>query len=158
MLTTRPTRRSDNDDDVDNNDNNNNNNNVQDGYEGELATTLQEVDVPVIDTRTCQQLYSKRKIQEMNICAGYHMGQRDACSGDSGGPLVCEDRVMGLVSWGYRCAIANNPGVYTRVDYFLNWINIKMSKARYSDMRNSGRSLKLHFLLLCNTLMYLIIS
>lgn len=46
--------------------------------------------------------------------------------GDSGGPLVevnGNHRVLhGIVSWGYSCALASHPGVYTRVSRYNNWI------------------------------------
>jgi len=40
-------------------------------------------------------------------------------SGDSGGPLMLQLEgsryvVIGVVSYGYRCALARYPGVYTR--------------------------------------------
>lgn len=49
--------------------------------------------------------------------------------GDSGGPLMRERRgecaveVVGVVSRGVKeCAGTRLPGIYTRVEYFLDWI------------------------------------
>lgn len=49
----------------------------------------------------------------------------DACQGDSGGPLLvgtgAERRLVGVVSWGERCA-SYFPGVYTRVSSELEFL------------------------------------
>uniref|UniRef100_A0A8D2LZF6 Peptidase S1 domain-containing protein n=1 Tax=Varanus komodoensis TaxID=61221 RepID=A0A8D2LZF6_VARKO len=96
--------------------------------------TLQKLKVPIIDSRTCSELYrtnmgdglTPRVIKDDMICAGYAEGRKDACKGDSGGPMVClvgQSWVLaGIVSWGEGCAIENRPGVYSRLTYYQNWI------------------------------------
>ena len=59
------------------------------------------------------------------ICAGKAAGGIDACQGDSGGPLttvVGERRLVGIVSTGTGCALAEYPGIYSRVSSFAVWI------------------------------------
>ena len=36
--------------------------------------------------------------------------------------------IMGITSFGEGCAVANAPGVYTRVAEFLSWINEKITE------------------------------
>lgn len=51
--------------------------------------------------------------------------------GDSGGAIYVKDEVnnstkyiaVGITSYGVGCALPNSPGIYTRISYYLNWIN-----------------------------------
>lgn len=57
----------------------------------------------------CRLSYGTQILKGM-ICAGYVMGGVDACQGDSGGPLICQDKLVGVVSWGTGCAQPGFPG------------------------------------------------
>ena len=94
---------------------------------GAISRKLQQVEVPVLAQTTCNafQVYNGDVSSNM-LCAGYLQEEKDACNGDSGGPLLVYNnstfKQIGIVSWGQGCARPNKPGVYTRVQPFLNWI------------------------------------
>ncbi|XP_041037089.1 serine protease hepsin [Carcharodon carcharias] len=100
-------------------------------YYGQESDVLREAHVPIISNSRCNspEFYNNQIMPSM-FCAGYSEGGVDACQGDSGGPLVCEDhlsnrtrwRLCGIVSWGTGCAMANKPGVYSRVTEYQEWI------------------------------------
>lgn len=58
------------------------------------------------------------------LCAGYLEGGKDSCHYDGGGPLVEGSTVVGLVSWGFGCAIAAKSGVYADVGALRDWITL----------------------------------
>lgn len=86
------------------------------------------VDVPVVTLDVCNAPESYAgSLLTNQICAGYAQGGRDSCVGDSGGPLVVTYegvvQQIGIVSFGFGCALPNYYGVYTDVPYFIGWIN-----------------------------------
>ncbi|XP_044578715.1 serine proteinase stubble isoform X3 [Cotesia glomerata] len=101
--------------------------------EGPLPSVLQEVPVPVINNSMCEGMYRNagynEHIPNIFICAGWRNGGFDSCEGDSGGPMVIQrprDKrwiLAGVISWGIGCAEPNQPGVYTRISEFREWIN-----------------------------------
>ena len=68
----------------------------------------------------CKLAYGDENIIDSMMCAGIE--GKDSCQGDSGGPLTCDGLLCGIVSWGYGCALADFPGVYTQTSYFVDWI------------------------------------
>ncbi|KAF2897099.1 hypothetical protein ILUMI_09080 [Ignelater luminosus] len=99
---------------------------------GRRSSVLLYVNVPVITEEVCRKAYeaSPAKINYKQICAGGQNGM-DSCGGDSGGPLQnfivhngdLRGVQFGVVSFGPRfCGQEGFPGVYTRIDYYMDWI------------------------------------
>ncbi|XP_012877062.1 PREDICTED: anionic trypsin-1-like isoform X1 [Dipodomys ordii] len=82
---------------------------------------LQCLDAPLLSQSVCEAAYPGKVTKNM-VCAGFIEGGKDSCQGDSGGPVVCNGELQGIVSWGYGCALKDNPGVYTRVCNYVDWI------------------------------------
>ena len=77
---------------------------------------------------TSGTVYSSSQIDTNMICAS--ASGKDSCQGDSGGPLVVKGsntfyKIAGVVSFGFKCAEPNAPGVYARVQAQLDWIKSK---------------------------------
>lgn len=95
---------------------------------GSTSNVLQEVDVPIMSNEDCKKTaYGESRITANMLCAGVTEGGKDSCQGDSGGPLKIVNGtnhyIVGIVSWGEGCAVKDYPGVYARVNRYLNWIH-----------------------------------
>lgn len=110
---------------------------------GTAAKILQELQLPVLDNEVCKNRYKKigkliseKQFNEAVLCAGVLTGGKDSCQGDSGGPLMAPTKVdgqnhyyqIGIVSYGIGCARMDVPGVYTRVQTFIDWIQEKLAE------------------------------
>lgn len=85
------------------------------------------MNVNYIDSETCNNLYDGDIVDSVMLCAGVPGGGKDSCQGDSEGPILDQDSTqIGVVSWGYGCAQANYPGVYSRVSGVKDWIDARI--------------------------------
>ncbi|CAM1295041.1 Uncharacterised protein g1169 [Pycnogonum litorale] len=103
-------------------------------FAGPSASILQEAVQPIVSNSKCDNDFKKlstySKIFRNGItagflCADHGINKQDACRGDSGGPLMIYRGswiIVGIISFGYRCAETGFPGVYTRVSEYLSWI------------------------------------
>ncbi|XP_040834276.1 kallikrein-7 [Ochotona curzoniae] len=95
-----------------------------------FPTQLMCTDVNLVSFEDCKKVY-KDLLGKSMLCAGIPDSKTNACNGDSGGPLVCKGTLQGLVSWGtFPCGQPNDPGVYTEVCKFTDWIHRTMRMHR----------------------------
>lgn len=86
---------------------------------------LQEVTLPFLTTADCNAMgVWTPALTDTQVCTLDTGGERDTCFGDSGGPLTASGRLLGLTSFGPdTCAVPDEPGVYTSVAAFRDWID-----------------------------------
>lgn len=86
---------------------------------GKYPWDLRAVTVHTVSDQSCNASYAGGGgiPTDVVVCAGEPGGGLDSCSGDSGGPLVEQGTnvLVGIVSFGYQCALPGYPGVYTEV-------------------------------------------
>lgn len=91
---------------------------------------LQEAEVKLWATPDCKANYGGNRIGKQTMCASI-AGVTDACTGDSGGPLIVKeasdtDVQVGVTSWGNDCGLPPYPGVYARMSFAFEWINMTL--------------------------------
>lgn len=107
-------------------------------FGGPSSSNLQKVSLKLYSYTSCQWLADGAEglerlpqgLKNSQMCAG-STEAKDTCQGDSGGPLLtqhsqypCMYNVVGITSMGVGgCAIPNVPAIYTRVKYYIKWIN-----------------------------------
>ncbi|KAH9645007.1 hypothetical protein HF086_003337 [Spodoptera exigua] len=103
------------------------------GHRQALADTLQVVNLEEFNQAECSNMYRPHRHlsngydHSKQMCYGSRFEVIDTCEGDSGGPLQfgstsCYHTVIGVTSYGKDCGILGSAGMYTRVSYYLPWI------------------------------------
>ncbi len=93
----------------------------------QVSDALRRADVELVDPRRCaaREDIGADYGGPAWLCAT--APPREACTGDSGGPMIEEaadgnDRLIGILSFGSGCAVADPLMVYTRVESYSDWI------------------------------------
>ena len=110
------------------------------GPQGRYSVVLMRVPVDVMNADECAKTaYYRARTGPTTVCAARN--GKDTCTGDSGGPLMLNTirrtgndlegtltmTQIGIVSWGKGCAAEGNPGVYTRITAYRDWIRRAMA-------------------------------
>lgn len=86
--------------------------------------SLLTVDLTVLDNPACSDLpgmEGRQRVHPRVFCARDEYEK--TCKGDSGGPVVQHGMLVGIVSWGKKdCTYDGQPGVYTRIAAYADWI------------------------------------
>ncbi|KAL5120266.1 Trypsin-2 [Pleosporales sp. CAS-2024a] len=91
---------------------------ILDWSQENIPPQMHKVSIPVVSRDECKDVYGGIYVSERMFCAAAPEGGKDFCLGDNGGPAVDKNGVLvGIMSWGYQCAVKGSPGVYTRVGY-----------------------------------------
>ncbi|KAI8426724.1 hypothetical protein MSG28_014426 [Choristoneura fumiferana] len=103
-------------------------------YLGQVSDTLQKVTLTKFTDRECSENYPVNRFgavfnSTIQVCYGDYQRRADTCQGDSGGPLTilnhgihCMYTVVGITSFGMNCGSVGEPGWYTKVSYYVPWI------------------------------------
>ncbi|XP_037774657.1 chymotrypsin BII-like [Penaeus monodon] len=90
---------------------------------GGISNVLRQVDVPVMSNNDCDSVYGI--VGDGVVCIDSE-GGKGTCNGDSGGPLNLNGMTYGITSFGSSAGCeAGYPDAFTRVHYYLDWIEQK---------------------------------
>ncbi len=90
---------------------------------GVVSNILLEAEIDLYSQAECQDKYNGMYwIRPSMVCAA--RPGKDTCQGDSGGPMIDKltGKQIGVVSWGIDCASPDYPGVYSKVQDQISWI------------------------------------
>ncbi|XP_013178965.1 PREDICTED: serine protease snake-like isoform X1 [Papilio xuthus] len=97
------------------------------------TNVLQMVSLNLYSNEVCDPVMPRDRnwngFAPTQMCAGVFTGGKDTCQGDSGAPLQITPKprekihyIVGVTSFGGRCAQKGHPAIYTRVSSYLDWI------------------------------------
>lgn len=125
-----------------------------DGPTSDFPDILHRVDLQLMTNQQCLDTFNEDPelffrdtfVTDNMICAAIPGGGKGSCQGDSGGPLIINTgsgpQQVGIVSFGRGCAAAINPGVYTRVSVYKEWMSAITNGVAVSQRQDFGLGLE----------------
>lgn len=123
---------------------------TSEGDKESSSPVLLQAKVKVIGMSLCRVLYGFESVDvtAKMLCA---LGENaDGCQGDSGGPLVWRDDAtgryfqVGVTSWGIGCGNPEYPGVYVKLNKYLDWIYANTGDSVFCSTYNPKLNEKRH--------------
>ncbi|XP_035990206.1 mast cell protease 1A-like [Fundulus heteroclitus] len=95
-----------------------------------ISTVLKEAKEKTQSDIDCDNVWKKHFIPQQMICTKFSKKKGGICQGDSGGPLICNNKLQGITAFTAdgKCDNPTYPHVFTKIHFFLPWINKIMQK------------------------------
>src|SRR5699024_3375862 len=114
-----------------------------------MSDTLRHANLDYVSPARCARHWDN--LTEGQLCAGEMNPAagpaQDTCRGDSGGPLIYRKDgrawLVGITSYGGERCASGIPGVYTRVNRYLGWIE-RTSGGALVDLESSTSANQLY--------------
>ncbi|KAM7359489.1 transmembrane protease serine 9-like [Cochliomyia hominivorax] len=87
---------------------------------------LKKVTLKFLEHKRCKEALNDDPNLDVGHVCTFTQPSEGACHGDSGGPLVSNDTLLGIVNWGYPCAVGY-PDAFASPYFYLDWIRSIMS-------------------------------
>uniref|UniRef100_A0A336K8Y2 CSON001568 protein n=1 Tax=Culicoides sonorensis TaxID=179676 RepID=A0A336K8Y2_CULSO len=82
---------------------------------------LQSGTVTIVGPTICTEAYAQLfPVKNQHLCS---TGDISPCSGDEGSPLVQDNKLIGVVSFGFDCQNSKYPTIYVRISEFRDFID-----------------------------------
>lgn len=97
---------------------------------GPSSSLLKETTEKIQFSFECKQIWREYFNSDRMICTKFFKKTGGVCQGDSGGPLICNSKPQGITAFTLEndCINTRYPHVFTKVNFFLPWINRVMQE------------------------------
>lgn len=103
---------------------------TNDTHSIDISPVLKYADLTIISNEECKDIFGTALgfyVRDNNVCTFGGDDYITPCKGDSGGPLTLNGEIIGIASFAEYYCSAGFPTGYTRVAFYLDWIQQNLS-------------------------------